>query len=108
MERLIHPDKIVELWHISNAKRMWEEFQTANSASSSVIRNPLLIQTITQPYKQKMRQPTWHHGHGWDFPHLNAPIVPKIFLLGYNTRLSFIGRPRHQKSPAISRFFDRV
>jgi hypothetical protein len=26
MESLIHPDKIEELWHISKAKRMWEEF----------------------------------------------------------------------------------
>ena len=28
MESLIHPNKIEELWHISKAKRMWDDFQS--------------------------------------------------------------------------------
>ena len=28
MESLLHPDKIEEHWHISNAKRMWTDFQS--------------------------------------------------------------------------------
>ena len=45
MESLLHPDKIDELWHISKAKRMWEESQNYKQHEQQCHSQPSTHQT---------------------------------------------------------------
>ena len=97
MKSLLHLDKIDELWHISKAKRMWEESQKYKQREQQRRSQPSAHQTQRATVQTKNAPPTWHLWLRWNSLHLSPPIVPKTFLLDCKTRLPHTRKPHHQK-----------